>query len=102
MDPEVTEPRDSQDYQGPDLSNTNYPIEPKLWDEYNFENGNSLITEYNDKGELMHAQLNSVNNYIRYMVTHMVINALNEFPQRKLSRVIIGCTHYSYFIEQIK
>ncbi|MCK5134535.1 MAG: hypothetical protein KAR19_02010 [Bacteroidales bacterium] len=64
--------------------------------------GNGLITEYNDRGELMHVQLNSVNNYIRYMVTHMLRNALNEFPEKKLSRVILGCTHYPYFVEQIR
>lgn len=102
IDPEASEPRDSQYYQGPDIGNSDYPIKPILWDEYNFEDENSLITEYNVNGELIHAQLNSVNNYIRYMVTHMVVNALNEFPDKKLSRVIIGCTHYIYYKEQIK
>ncbi|MEA1896508.1 MAG: hypothetical protein U9N53_02455 [Bacteroidota bacterium] len=99
---EASGPRDSQAYQGPDIAHPNYPIDTTLWNEYNFEGGNSLMTEYDEKGELIHAQLNSVNNYIRYMVTHMLKNALHEFPDKELSRVILGCTHYPYFEEQIK
>jgi len=102
LDPGASVPRDSQAYQGPDIAHPDYPIDTTLWDEYNFESGNSLITEYNEKSELIHAQLNSVNNYIRYMVTHMLKNTLNEFPDKKLSNVILGCTHYPYFEEQIK
>ncbi len=102
LDPEASVPRDSQVYQGPDIGHPNYAIDITLWDEYNFEGGNSLMTEYDEKGELIHAQLNSVNNYIRYMVTHMINNILEEFPGKKLSRVILGCTHYPYFEEQIK
>lgn len=99
---EASGPRDSQAYQGPDIGHPDYPIDTTLWGEYNFESGNSLLTEYDDKGELIHAQLNSVNNYIRYMVTHMLKNTLEEFPDKKLSKVILGCTHYPYFEEQIK
>ena len=102
VDPGASGPRDSQAYQGPDIGHPDYPIDTTLWDEYNFEGGNGLMTEYDNKGEIMHAQLNSVNNYIRYMVTHMLKNTLDEFPDKKLSRVVLGCTHYPYFEEQIK
>lgn len=102
IDAETSGPRDGQAYQGPDIGHPDYPIDTTLWDEYNFEKGNSLMTEYDEKGELIHAQLNSVSNYIRYMVTHMLKNTLDEFPDKKLSRVILGCTHYPYFEEQIK
>lgn len=102
VNPEVSGPRDSQAYKGPDIGHPSYPIDTTLWDEYNFEGGNSLMTKYDEKGKLIHAQLNSVNNYIRYMVTHMLKNTLDEFPGKKLSRVILGCTHYPYFEGQIK
>ncbi len=36
------------------------------------------------------------------MVTHMLKKTLEEFPDKKLSKVILGCTHYPYFEEQIK
>lgn len=102
INPEASGPRDRQAYKGADIGHPYYPIDTTLWVEYNFEAGNGLITEYNDRGELIHVQLNSVNNYIRYMVTHMLRNALNQFPEKKLSRVILGCTHYPYFMEQIR
>lgn len=101
-DPNVRYPRDSKAYQGPDIGHAKYPLDETLWQEYNFEEGNNLLVETNEEGERVHAQLNSVNNYIRYMVTHMVKNALAEYPDKKLSRVVLGCTHYPYFTEQIK
>ncbi len=102
INPEASGPRDNRVYQGPDVGHPGYQIDTALWDEYNFEGGNSLMTEYDEKGELIHVQLNSVGNYIKYMVTHLLMKALDEFPDRKLSRVILGCTHYPYFGEQIK
>ncbi|RLD21483.1 MAG: Asp/Glu/hydantoin racemase [Bacteroidetes bacterium] len=102
IDPSASSPRDSKSYQGPDIGHAKYPLDETLWQEYNFEEGNSLMVETNENGERVHAQLNSVNNYIRYMVTHMVKNAIDEYPNKKLSRVILGCTHYPYFTEQIK
>jgi glutamate racemase len=102
IDLNATKLRDSDSYKGPDIGHPNYPLDPSLWEAYNFEEGNSLLTEYDEEGKLIHAQLNSVNNYIRYMATHMLINAQNDFPDKSLSKVILGCTHYPYFVSQIK
>ncbi|MEN8248116.1 MAG: aspartate/glutamate racemase family protein [Bacteroidota bacterium] len=102
IDPQATNPRDSKAYQGPDIGHEKYPLDESLWEEYNFEEGNSLLVATNDNGDRKHAQLNSVNNYIRYMVTHMVKNTLDIYPDKTISRVILGCTHYPYEVEQIK
>ena len=102
IDPSASAPRDSKAYQGPDIGHPKYPLDESLWEEYNFEEENNLLVETNQEGERVHAQLNSVNNYIRYMVTHMVKNTLDQYPDKTLTRVILGCTHYPYFTEQIK
>lgn len=101
IDPNASNPRDSKSYQGPDIGHLRYPLDLSLWEAYNFE-VKDLLTSYDDEGQLIHAQLNSVNNYIRYMVTHMMVNIKADFTDKALSRVILGCTHYPYFEAQIR
>ena len=46
-------------------------------------------------------QLNSVENYIKYCVTHLVINTIRDYPGRKIRSIILGCTHYPYYEDVI-
>lgn len=101
IDPNASNPRDAKSYQGPDIGHLRYPLDLSLWEAYNFEE-KGLLKLYDDQGQLIHAQLNSVTNYIRYMVTHMMVNIKAEYTDKTLSRVILGCTHYPYFEAQIR
>jgi hypothetical protein len=47
-------------------------------------------------------ELNSIANYIKYHVTHLVVTMLNQYPDRRLESVILGCTHYPFFEKEIR
>jgi glutamate racemase len=102
VDPAATEPRKEADYFGPGIDLLGYPIDTVLWKEYHFETGNELLVQKDPQGKKTVVQLNSVTNYIRYMVTHLVITALKEYPSRSLDVVILGCTHYPYIETEIR
>ena len=65
IDPEATRLRDTTVYFGPEIDHPHYPINLKMWSEYNFENGNKLFVTTNTEGDTVSVQLNSVTNYIR-------------------------------------
>ncbi len=114
IDPDATSVRSSDDYRGPDIGHPDYPVDTSMWKEYNFESSqilsdgsqsdreNALLCEYDEAGNLIHVQLNSVNNYIKYMVTNLYRNAVKNYSDKTISRVILGCTHYPYFEKEIK
>jgi len=102
VDPAATEPREETDYYGPGLGHPNYPIDTALWEEYHFETGNGLLVKKNPEGKRTVIQLNSVTNYIRYMVTHLATKISQEFPDYTLDVVILGCTHYPYVEAEIR
>ena len=102
IDPKADTVRGEQIYQGPGLNHPLHPIDLSLWEEYKFESGNSLLIGKNSEGEIVEVELNSVVNYIKYHVTHLVINISKTYPDRKLDAVILGCTHYPFFEEQIR
>ena len=97
IDPVAEEVRDNEIYHGPGLNHLQYPIDLSLWKEYDFETGESLLISKNSCGSTIEVQLNSVNNYIKYCVTHLVIKVLQKHPDRNLNPVILGCTHYPFF-----
>lgn len=101
IDPQATEVRGPEVYQGPGLHHPKYPIKPELLEAYNFESGNGLLLQQDEEGNTVSIELNSVTNYIRYYVTHLVAKALQEYPRRTLDAVILGCTHYPFFEEEI-
>lgn len=102
FDPEATEFRKETDYFGPGMDHPGYPIDTTLWDEYHFETGNELLVKKDPEEKIIGIQLNSVTNYIRYMVTHIVIKIFEEFPGHTLDAVILGCTHYPYVETEIE
>lgn len=102
IDPQATEVRNDAEYFGPGIGHTDYPIDLTLLKEYNFEDGAGLLERKDQDGITSVIQLNSVINYIRYMVTHLVKTVLEEYPDRTLNAVILGCTHYPYVEGEIK
>lgn len=94
--------RGKQVYQGPGLSHPLHPIDLALREEYKFETGNSFLIGKDRKGEIVEVELNSVVNYIKYHVTHLMVNISKTYPDRKLGAVILGCTHYPFFEKQIR
>ena len=99
--PEATEFRKETDYFGPGIDHPDYPIDTNLWDEYHFETGNELLLKKDHGGKIIGVQLNSITNYIRYMVTHLVLKISREYPDHTLDAVILGCTHYPYVESEI-
>ncbi|MBT5424823.1 MAG: Asp/Glu/hydantoin racemase [Bacteroidetes bacterium] len=102
IDPSASEIRDAQLYYGPGIDHSDYPIDLTLWDKYNFKTGNGLLIERDEQGEITRIQINSVLNYIRYMLTHLVIKSSSDYPDYSLDAVILGCTHYPYFESDIR
>ncbi|MCK4344902.1 MAG: aspartate/glutamate racemase family protein [Bacteroidales bacterium] len=102
IEPAAAKVRDHELYHGPGLNNPQYPIDLSLWKEYNFETGRNLLVSEDSDGNIIEVQLNSVNNYIKYCVTHLVIKILQNYPERNINPVILGCTHYPFFNKEIR
>jgi glutamate racemase len=102
IDPAATKVRDHELYFGPGLNNPKYPLDLSIWKEYNFETGRNLLVRKDTFGNILEVQLNSVNNYIKYCVTHLVVNVSEKHPDQNLNPVILGCTHYPFFSKEIR
>ena len=102
LDPSISRVRSESEYFGPALGHPEYPIEQRLWDEYNFETGNCLLVMRNIEGEIFKVQLNSVTNYVRYMITHLVSSIADQYPDCSLDAIILGCTHYPFVEDKIR
>lgn len=100
--PQAEAVRGKEKYFGPGLEHPKYPIDKNLWKEYNFNGGNELLIRKDSKGEIAEVELNSVANYIKYHVTHLVKEMVDKYPDRRLDSVILGCTHYPFFENEIK
>jgi len=101
IEPAAAKVRNHELYHGPGLNHPQYPIDLSLWKEYDFETGRNLLVSEDSDGNIIEVQLNSVNNYIKYCVTHLVIKVLQKYPDRNLNPVILGCTHYPFFKKEI-
>jgi glutamate racemase len=101
IDPNSKEIRGKELYYGPGLNHPRYPIGLDLWREYNFSKGNELLQKKDSNEKIVDMELNSVENYIRYHVTQMVIKLSQQLKDRKLNAIILGCTHYPFFTEEI-
>jgi len=102
IDPDATELRGTEDYQGPGIGHSRYPIDISLMQEYNFIGGNELHIKRDEEENIIEMELNSIANYIRYYVTHLVVKTRREYPGGTLDAVILGCTHYPFFHQEFK
>ncbi len=103
LDPQATAPRDTDHYRGPRPGDARYPLDTSLLQAYHFDTtGHALLTARDAQGRLTEIQLNSVDNYIRYMVTEMAAKMVRQHPDKVLRQVILGCTHYPYHTDAIR
>lgn len=87
------------EYIGPSMMNESFPVKKENLPLYHFVNeGNELIIKKDKNGNIVDMQLNSVRNYIRYHVTELVL----QIKENQLKAVILGCTHYPYYTDEIK
>ena len=100
VDRTATATRDKKQYRGPALDNQQYPISLKLWKEYNFDlAGNKTLLNKDDSGKITAVQLNSIENYFKYVLTTLVDNSQKKYPNRKIEAILLGCTHYPFFMQ---
>ncbi len=102
LDPGAKSARAGDKYFGPGIGNKDYPLDLILWDMYNFAGENELFIETGPGGDTSIVQLNSVRNYVRYMVTSLVKNTSINYPDRSIDIAILGCTHYPYEETEIR
>ena len=90
------------DYKGPSLTHSQYRIDTSLAAVYGFSrNGNSLLCEYDEKGNCTEMQLNDPVNYVRYHLVSLLEKMKREQYQAPLNTLILGCTHYPYMRDTI-
>jgi len=94
--------RGSDLYQGPGLGHPAYAIDLSLWEEYHFDTGDGLLLEKDEEGNIITAELNSVENYIKYYVTSLAAEALERGETGRIRSVILGCTHYPLFEQDFR
>ncbi len=101
IDSQAAMVRGSNLYLGPTLDHPSFPIRMELWNAYRFDTtGHALLIQRDSSGHPVRIEINSVTNYIRYAVTHLVDQTLQRYPQGRLSRIILGCTHYPFFLDE--
>lgn len=90
------------EYKGPSLTNPQYRIDTSLSAVYGFlRAGNSLLCEYDEKGNCTEMQLNDPVNYVRYHLVSLLEKMKLEQYQSPLNTLILGCTHYPYMRDTI-
>lgn len=89
---------DSTAYRGPAVGNSEAPIEPSLAAEYAFDPQGLL----GDRDDPATWRLNSIDNYISYDTTSLVENHRRSGSTDPISTVILGCTHFPFYQEEIE
>ncbi len=100
LDPELTAPRN--DYRGPSFNNDKAKIDKNILDRYNFDYSKNYILLKGTKDDPIEIQLNSINNYITYHVISLMEKIKASGTKNKLRAVILGCTHYPFFMKEFQ
>jgi glutamate racemase len=89
-------------YRGPKTGTDSLSVNPDLMDIYNFDrSGNALLVRsYN--GKINEIQLNSPGNYARFHLVSLIEKFRKSGNTEKIGTIILGCTHYPYFIDTLK
>jgi glutamate racemase len=88
-----------KNYRGPSFKNKNAQIDKAILRRYNFDFNNNQILYSGNKNNPTEIQLNSVNNYIKFHVISLLEKIRKSRTENKLKSVILGCTHYPFFID---
>lgn len=100
LNPELTAPRN--DYRGPSFNNDKAKIDKKILSRYDFDFSNNHILFKGSKENPSEIQLNSVKNYIAYHVISLMEKIKASGTKNKLKAVILGCTHYPFFMKEFQ
>jgi len=90
------------EYRGPSFHHSAAVIDKNILARYDFnwENSQLLYTGKPENPDTI--QLNSVGNYIRYHVVSLLEQMRNSEEQKPLKVIILGCTHYPFYMSQIQ
>jgi len=85
-------------YRGPSFSNKLAPIDKSILQRYHFDFTGNNILYTGTMTNPSEIQLNSVKNYIHYHVISLLEKIRKSGTTNKLKSIILGCTHYPFFI----
>jgi len=91
-----------KDYHGPSFTNIDAIIDKSILKRYNFDFSNNKMLFVGSKENPTEIQINSVDNYIKYNVISLLETIKSSKTSIKLNSVILGCTHYPFFMENFK
>jgi len=100
LNPELTVPRDN--YRGPSFNNEKAKIDINILSRYDFDYHNDHILLKGSKDNPTNIQLNSVRNYIAYHVISLLEKIKSSGTKNKLKAVILGCTHFPFFMKEFQ
>lgn len=100
VDLSLAAPRDS--YRGPRMGTGEDDIKEELLDVYNFDFSNNAILYKKENGKYVDFQLNSAGNYARFHLVSLLERLRATKEQAPLKSVILGCTHYPFYLDTIK
>ncbi|MFO7576074.1 MAG: hypothetical protein R6W67_13050 [Bacteroidales bacterium] len=97
----LTAPREN--YKGPSLSDTSYPIDRSLLEVYNFDYGDAkMLCDAGNPYDCTVMQINDPGNYIRYHLVTLLETMRKTPGYPEMKAIILGCTHYPYLTEEIR
>lgn len=100
MDASLNSPREN--YRGPSFTNENAIIDKTILKRYNFDFSNNHILYSGNLDNPTEIQINSIDNYIKYHVISLLEKVKNSGTKIKLKSVILGCTHYPFFMDNFR
>ncbi|VAX27852.1 Glutamate racemase [hydrothermal vent metagenome] len=100
LNPDLTAPRD--DYRGPSLTKEKAKIDKSILNRYGFDYSKNHILLKGTKDNPTEIQLNSIKNYIAYHVISLLEKVKASGTKNKLKGVILGCTHYPFFMKEFQ
>jgi len=89
-------------YRGPSFTNKNAIIDKTILKRYNFDFSNNKILFSGTKENPTEIQINSINNYIKYHIISLLETIRKSGTKIKLKSVILGCTHYPFFMKDFR
>ena len=91
-----------KNYRGPSFNNEKAKIDKGILSRYDFDYDNNQILLIGNKSNPTEIQLNSIRNYISYHVISLLETIKSSGTENKLKAVILGCTHYPFFMKEFQ
>lgn len=100
FDPSLSAPR--KKYRGPSFDNEKAKLDKAILNRYDFDYENNQILMLGSKNNPTEIQLNSIRNYISYHVISLLETIKSSGTKNKLKAVILGCTHFPFFMKEFQ